>query len=116
MQRLILTAAAATLLSTVPLLAQDTYEPVCEQKGANGMVAMLLCPAGLDHAALSQEGKAYCGETKPCGAWIWDDAASVPSEAPDSHDKIPGDSVRAALGIWMNEADQLVILQAEATN
>ncbi len=116
MQRYFLVAAAMTALSAPPVLAQDDYEPVCEQRGTNGMVAMLLCPSGLDHAALSMEGKAYCGETKPCGAWIWDDESMVPAEAPDSHDKVPGDSVRAALGIWMNEADQLVVLESEATN
>lgn len=124
MKFVLATSALTLTYLAAPVLAQEVtleealegYEPVCEGRGANGMVAMLLCPEGLSADNLAREGMAFCRETKPCGAWMWDDEAFVPAEAPDSHDKLPGDSVRAALGVWMNEAGQMVVLQADAKN
>jgi len=88
--------------------AEDTE---CEARGTNGMVTLVLCPAGLDEAALVVAGKAACGDRKPCGAWIWDDVANVPTETPERHDLLPKDSVTSALAIWVNEKDQLVKIQ-----
>lgn len=98
------------VMTSLPVAAQDDYTPVCEGKGSNGMVSMLLCPEGLDDNALANEGRAICQERKPCGAWVWTDAAFIPLEAPDEHNKLPKESVRNALAIWVNEAEQLVSL------
>ncbi len=101
----------------MPAMAQDeVYTAVCEAKGANGMVAMLLCPEGLTIAEYAKEGKFLCQDTKPCGAWIWTDAAHIPEEVPDAHDKLPKESVQNAIAIWMNELDQLITIQGGVTN
>ncbi len=101
------------VMTSVPAAAQDDYTPVCEGKGSNGMVSMLLCPEGLNEDELAKEGRAICQERKPCGAWVWTDAAFIPLEAPDEHNKLPKESVRNALAIWVNEAEQLVSLTKE---
>ncbi|MFD3189868.1 hypothetical protein ACFMPD_06275 [Sedimentitalea sp. HM32M-2] len=91
-------------------VAQDG---ACEARGTNGMVTVVLCPAGLDKAAWQEAGKSACGDRKPCGAWLWDDAANLPVDIPDSHDKLPGDSVRSALAIWINEQDRLMVIEKQ---
>lgn len=92
----------------LPVSAVAQESPACTEKGTNGMVTMLLCPEGLDEADLAAEGRAVCGARKPCGAWIWTDAAMIPANAPDSHDKLPKEAVRNAVAIWVNEAEQLI--------
>lgn len=83
----------------------------CEMRGENGMVMLLLCPAGLSEEALANEGKAACGERMPCGAWIWTNEAMVPMVAPDSHDKLSASAVQSARAIWVNEDRQLILLE-----
>lgn len=108
----LLRAVPVCVLGTaMPVAAQDEYAPVCEGKGSNGMVSMLLCPEGLDSEALANEGRAICQEREPCGVWVWTDASFVPDEVPDAHDKLPKESVRNALAIWVNEAEQLISLK-----
>ncbi|WP_135504602.1 hypothetical protein [Roseovarius aestuariivivens] len=109
------TAIACVAWATAPALADEDYAPVCELKGTNGMVTMLLCPEGLQPETLAQEGKAACDGRKPCGAWVWTDASAIPEEAPDAHDKLPKASVQQALAIWMNEAEQLISLAKETS-
>ncbi|MGP6087726.1 hypothetical protein [Antarctobacter jejuensis] len=94
----------------------ETAEPACELKGENGMVSMLLCPAGLDSAAYADEGRIACEARAPCGAWIWINADAVPEEAPDAHDKLPKESVRQAVAIWINDKQELMVLKKEAAN
>lgn len=93
--------------------AEDTEAPRCEMKGENGMVTLLLCPEGLKMEELAQEGRLACGDRKPCGAWVWTDAANVPEEAPDSHDKLPPESIKAASAIWVNEDEKLITLEKQ---
>ncbi|MEP1200456.1 hypothetical protein [Tateyamaria sp.] len=92
--------------------AQDTDAAQCVHKGTNEMVTMLLCPEGLDREMLVMEGKLVCGDRKPCGAWIWVREEDLPLEAPDSHDKLTEQQITSSLGVWMNEHDQLVTIQA----
>lgn len=108
-----LMAVALAAGSALPATAKDDYVPVCEAKGSNGMVTMLLCPEGLEAEALADEGRIACDGRRPCGAWIWSEAAAIPEEAPDSHDKLPKESVQQALAIWVNEAEQLIALGRE---
>lgn len=83
----------------------------CEPRGTNGMVTVVLCQEGLDATTWQMAGEAACGDRKPCGAWIWDDEANLPIDIPDAHDKLPADSIRSALAVWMNEQDQLIVLE-----
>ena len=110
-----LLAPVGVLMAAVPAMAQEDYTPVCEGKGTNGMVSMLLCPDGLSEDHLANEGRAICAERKPCGAWVWTDAAFVPLEAPDAHDKLPKESVKNALAIWVNESEQLISLKGDGS-
>ncbi len=103
--RWILTGAALSLAISGPALAEEDQ---CEPRGTNGMVTLVLCPPGLDEAALVAAGEAACGERRPCGAWIWDDVANIPSEVPERHDLLSKDAVATALAIWVNEKAQLV--------
>ncbi len=96
-----------TLLSTGILVAQETQ---CEARGHNGMVTLVLCPSGLDQDAWKDAGVAACGDRLPCGAWIWQDEAAMPTEAPDAHDKLAPEQVRSAVAIWVSEAEKLLIL------
>lgn len=109
-KRLFLTVPICVFGVSVTAIAQEDYVPVCEGKGSNGMVSMLLCPEGLEADALANEGRAICKERQPCGAWVWTDGSFIPDEVPDAHDKLPKESVRNALAIWVNEAEQLISL------
>lgn len=40
-------AVAFVASVATPAIAEDEYAPVCEHKGSNGMVTMMLCPEGL---------------------------------------------------------------------
>jgi len=106
-------AMAVVAAATAPAMAQDEYAPVCELKGTNGMVTMLLCPDGLEIEALAEEGRIACDGRKPCGAWIWTDVDAIPEEVPDSHDKLPKESIQQALAIWVNEKENLIALTKE---
>ena len=63
-----------------PLFADEN---LCETKGSNGMVALVLCPPGLDQSAWKDAGVAACDTRAPCGAWIWEDASAMPETAPE---------------------------------
>lgn len=106
---LLMLALSVGLTSTV--LAEDWT--ACEAKGTNGMVTVVLCPPGLDDEAWQQAGRAACGERKPCGAWIWDDVETLPGDIPDSHDKLAPEDVRNARAVWMNERQELYLIEKE---
>ena len=78
------------------------------------MVSMLLCPEGLEPDVLAEEGKIACDGRAPCGAWVWTDAAAIPAEAPDAHDKLPKESVQQAIAIWVNDNSELMMLKKAA--
>lgn len=106
--------AAALLLTALaaPTLAQETAAPktagACTIKAQSATIALLICPEGLDQLALAEAGKAACGETRPCGAWFWTDAAKAPETAPDNHDGLNQEQVTSSLGVWVNEDQQLI--------
>ena len=91
-----------------PLFADEN---LCETKGSNGMVALVLCPPGLDQSAWKDAGVAACDTRAPCGAWIWEDASAMPETAPERHDQLMPEEVRAAKAIWVNEKSELMVLE-----
>ena len=107
---------AAIAFAACGMAAAQEQARQCETRGTNGMVTLLLCPEGLDAEGMAREGKLACGERKPCGAWIWTDPAVVPAEAPDSHDKLAPEAIKASHGVWMNELDKMIVLQATPRN
>lgn len=86
--------------------AQPGYAAQCEHVGTNGMVTMLLCPEGLSIDEMIQEGRTICGDRRPCGAWIWENEADLPAEAPASHDLLTERQVTSSRGVWMHEHDR----------
>lgn len=100
---------SSILLMTVSPAVAET--PSCENKGSNGMVTLLLCPAGLDHDAWRNAGIQACEGREPCGAWIWEDASLVPGEAPERHDLLTPEQVRAAKAVWINDNGHLMVLE-----
>lgn len=104
----VIMAMAFMAATAAAAMAQDAYTPVCEHKGSNGMVTMLLCPEGLETDALISEGQAVCGDRKPCGAWIWENETDIPAEAPDSHDKLTEQQITSSRGVWMHEHNQFI--------
>jgi hypothetical protein len=106
-------AAAAFALGSAAVSQEVPENPVCEVKGKNGMVTLLLCPEGLDDVALAGEGKAACNGRLPCGAWIWENELDMPAETPDSHAKLSPEQITASRGVWMNELNQMVIIGKE---
>ena len=101
-------AVAFVASVTTPAIAEDEYAPVCEHKGSNGMVTMMLCPEGLKLEQLAKEGQMVCGDRKPCGVWIWENEADVPDEAPNSHDKLTEKQITSSRGVWMHEHQQFI--------
>lgn len=114
MRKTLLASALCGAGMAFPALADEDAAPVCEHKGTNGMVTMLLCPEGLELEKLANEGKAACDGRMPCGAWIWTDASFIPEEAPDAHDKLSQESVQNALAIWVNEDQKIITLERTA--
>ncbi|WP_172296546.1 hypothetical protein [Pseudoruegeria sp. HB172150] len=42
---------------------------------------------------------------------MWDSAEDMPAEAPMNHDGLSKDAVRTALGVWVNEKQQLIAIR-----
>ena len=104
--------AVAMLWTADHVVAQDaTASPVCETRGVNGMVTLLLCPEGLSLEEFADEGRMACGDRLPCGAWIWTDENQVPLVAPSRHDELRANEVRSAKAIWMAEQNSLITLE-----
>ena len=107
-------AAYALVLSVFPAVSigQDAISDAeaCKAVGENGMVTLVLCAPGLDQEALRAAGQAVCGARMPCGAWIWDDPKLLPAAAPDRHDDLSPAQIRSAVGVWINERNELILI------
>lgn len=104
--------AAAAAFFALPALAEEAPATgQCRTVATNGMVAAVLCPKGQTLEQWKAAGIAACGDRKPCGAWIWDDADAVPAALPAKHEELGADAVRRAKSIWINETGKMVILE-----
>lgn len=88
----------------------QAQETTCEERGTNGMVTLVLCPPGLSVEELQQAGAAACGDRKLCGAWIWTNPADVPTEVPETHDKLTPEQITSSSGVWVNETQEMITL------
>ena len=91
--------------------AEAQKASTCEVRDTSGMVTLVLCPPGLDTDALRAAGVAACKGRMPCGAWIWDSPARMPTTAPDRHDALPPEAIAAAKAIWVEESQSLITLE-----
>ncbi|MGI9389518.1 MAG: hypothetical protein ACR2O1_05615 [Boseongicola sp.] len=101
-------ASMLFLLGSLPASADGAK---CTEMGTNGMVTMLLCPTDLDDEVLAEEGRIACGDRKPCGAWLWTDAAAIPETAPANHDDLPESAIQSAIAVWVNESGNLITIR-----
>lgn len=105
---------AGIILSVSAGWAQDSDKKACEAGDRNGMVAIVICPAGLEQEDWKAAGEMACGEELPCGAWIWEDAALAPQSAPERHDLLSKEQITNASAIWVAEEQQLILIGKEA--
>ena len=80
----------------------------CDVRSRSELVAVLVCRADLEEAALVEAGKAACGVRSPCNAWMWDDASKAPVKAPARDADIPKATAAAAIGVWANDTRTFV--------
>lgn len=107
---------AGLVVAAGPAMAQEGGEAACEAGDRNGMVATVICPAGLDEAGWRAAGELACGDELPCGAWIWEDPSLVPLITPERHDMLSREQITGAVAIWVAEDQQLLVIGKEAKN
>ena len=107
----VLTYLAPLVVAAGTAVAQSGDPLRCEAKGRNGMVLLLVCPDDLDAEALALEGEAACNAERPCGAWVWTSPDDVPSTVPPAHDQLEPADIARAKAIWVDEDQQLIILE-----
>jgi hypothetical protein len=111
-----LAGTLAVLVGSAGLIAADASaeqqaaapRSACEVRSRSEAVAVLICRADLEEAALVAAGKAACGTRVPCNAWMWDDASKAPEKAPARDADMPKATAAAAVGIWANDTKVFV--------
>ncbi len=83
----------------------------CSTKDRSEQVALVLCSANTDQAGLKAAGLAACKDKQVCNAWIWVDAAKLPSRAPAADKDLPKSSTGAARAVWINDSQHLMELR-----
>lgn len=83
----------------------------CTVRDRNGMITLVICPPGLDAAALQRAGQAACDGRRPCLAWIWDDPEAVPAVAPPTSEELGGEALAAARAVWVEDDRQFISLE-----
>ena len=107
------TAVAAQETTTTEAASEAAGETaqavsLCEKKDGNKVIAIALCPTGLSHAELIDEGTAICYGRVPCGVWFWTDEANMPETAPQNHDGLTKEQITSALAVWVAEKGSLI--------
>ena len=113
MKRMLLAATAVAFAVTGPALPQESaaveFPDTCSVQSSSDIIYVVVCEnAELEQAELVEAGKAACGATLPCGAWIWNDAASAPQTAPENHDGLNQAQVTSARAVWVAETESLI--------
>lgn len=109
------TGAAALAAMTLPATAQDATMPAgCEVRDQSAVIRVLVCTEPLDQDGLAAAGRAACGATLPCGAWVWPDAALAPLTAPANHDGLTPAQIVASLGVWVAEEEMFISIDQVA--
>jgi len=110
-------AAALCLAATLAFTAaaQDATMPAgCEVRDQSAVIRVLVCTEPLDQDGLAAAGRAACGVTRPCGAWVWPDAAAAPATAPANHDGLTPAQIVASLGVWVAEDEMFISIDQVA--
>ncbi len=97
--------------------AADESKPAgasaCEVSGRTSGLVLLSCPRGLDREALADAGRKACADktTTACNVWIWDNPSAIPKEVPQTDADLPKESRARAVGVWVDDVQQLLILK-----
>ncbi len=108
-----LKAALLPLLSLIgcALSPAANATATCGVKSRSEGIVVVVCPASATPKAMRDAGVAACQGLKPCNAWIWDDAAKAPAKAPGSESDLSKGEVRDARAVWMNDSQNLMMLE-----
>ncbi len=106
------TSASRTLVaSLLSLIGAAGAHASCSTKDSSEQLALVLCSASTDQAALKAAGMAACKGKQVCNAWIWDDASKLPPKAPATDKELPKSATGAARAIWINDSQSLIELR-----
>jgi hypothetical protein len=86
----------------------------CAVRDTTGMITLVVCPENLSMDELRLVGEAACDGRDPCLAWIWDDPAVVPEEAPETSEGLGGEALAAARAVWVQYDRQLISMSEPA--
>lgn len=105
-------ARSALLLSAAPFLSPGALgADVCVTKSRSDAVAVVVCPPNTAQAELRAAGMAACKDRTVCNAWIWEDAAKAPAQAPAVDKDLPKATAGAARAVWIHDGQQLMELR-----
>ncbi|MEM8775691.1 MAG: hypothetical protein AAGF53_11700 [Pseudomonadota bacterium] len=83
----------------------------CEMTSENGFIRIVICTASdATQETYINAGRAACGEDLPCGAWIWNDAALAPKNAPSNHDGLTQAEITSSKGVWVAENKSFITI------
>ncbi len=103
--------------------AQST-DPVadCKLQDSNGSTSEMICKNAREMIELKDEGMkalraagtSACVDREPCIVWIWDDPANAPVKSPPLSDGLTKAQVQSAVAVWVNDANEMLMISAEA--
>jgi len=93
------------------LTAATAAHADCSTKDRSEQVALVLCSANTDQAALKAAGMAACKGKQACNAWIWEDASKLPAKAPAVDKDLSKSSTGAARAVWISDSQHLMELR-----
>lgn len=103
--------APRALVASLILIAAAGAHADCSTKDRSEKVALVLCSANSDQAALKAAGEAACKGKQACNAWIWEDASKLPAKAPEVDKDLPKAASGAARAVWIHDSQHLMELR-----
>lgn len=97
--------------SLLGLIGAGSAHAGCSTKDTSEQLALVLCSAGSNQAALKAGGMAACKGKPVCNAWIWEDASKLPAKAPATDKELPKSATGAARAIWIADSQSLIELR-----
>jgi len=104
-------ASRTLVASLLSLIGAGSAHAGCSTKDSSEQVALVLCSANTDLAALKAAGTAACKGKQVCNAWIWDDASKLPAKAPATDKELPKSASGSARAIWITDSQSLIQLR-----
>ncbi|WP_156391599.1 MULTISPECIES: hypothetical protein [unclassified Roseateles] len=106
-----ISASRVVVASLLGLIGASAVHASCSTTDRSEQVALVLCSANTDQAALKAAGMAACKDKKVCNAWIWEDASKLPPKAPAIDKDLPKSAAGAARAVWIHDSQHLMELR-----